>query len=223
MFRGEILCDRDREMMFEFSGLCVRRLNSHLPLRLFLSALQHYLDANVLKEIEKNRLIIGHAAAGFVTGKDRTHIDAEELFEMTKKVDNKFLEKLSTPFFSMEIRYEDFAEVRKKRIAALADMVFDLLRNWQTELNFAEIVKNTFDEKTYREVLGEVLHLYNIETRMLTNSITLHGPAGKVKDLLAERLFEIMEETAEDIAAAYTGRIYSPPAAAIGNFSCRQT
>ena|ERR1700690_521494 len=208
MSSGKVLCDRDREMMLEFSGLCVRRLNRHFSLRLFLSVLQHFLDANVLKEIAKNRLIIEHAAAGFKMGKDRTNIDANELFEMTKKVDDEFLKKLTTSLFSIEIRYDDFAEIRKRRIVALINMVFDLLCNWQPDLPFADIVKSTFAEKSYREVLGEVLHLYNTETRMLSGSITLHGPAGKVKDLFAEKLFETMEKTAVDIAAVYTHRVY---------------
>src|ERR1700690_2449977 len=183
MSSGKVLCDRDREMMLEFSGLCVMRLNKHLSLRLFLSVLQHFIDANVLKEIAKNRLIIEHAAAGFKMGKDRMNIDTNELFEMTKKVDNEFMKKLSTPLLSIEIRYDDFAEIRKKRIVSLINMVFDLLCNWQAELSFADIVKSTFAEKSYKEVLGEVLHLYNIETRMLSYSITLHGPARRVKDL----------------------------------------
>lgn len=218
MRRGEELCGRDREMMLDFSGLCVRRLNNHLPLRLFLSILQHFIDANVLKEIAKNRLIIEHAEAGFEMGKDRTKIDANELFEMTKEIDNEFLEKLSTPIFSVEIRYDDFAEIRKKRIVSLINMVFDLLCNWQAELPFADIVKSAFAEKNYRETLGEVLHLYNIETRMLSDSITLHGPAGKVKDFFAEKLFETMEKTAGDVAIAYTRKIYAAPVTAIDKF-----
>jgi len=93
MNKVDVLCDMDREMMLEFSGLCVRRLNAHLPLKLFLSLFQHFLDANVLKEIEKNRLIIEHAAAGFERGRNSAGMDVNELFEITKKVDKEFLNK----------------------------------------------------------------------------------------------------------------------------------
>jgi hypothetical protein len=222
MSRGRILYERDREMMLEFSGLCVKRLNSHLPLRFFLSVLQHFIDANVHKEIAKNRLVIEHAAAGFEMGKERTNIDADGLFEMTKKIDHEFLNKLATPLFSIQIRHDDFADIRKKRIVSLINMVYDLLCNWQAELPFDSIVQRTFAEKRYMEVIGEVLHLYNIETRMLSHSITLHGPAGKVKDLFAEKLFETMEKTAGDIAAAYTRKVYVAPVTAVDRFSCRQ-
>lgn len=150
MTRVDILCDTDREMMLEFSSLCVGHLNNHLPLKMFLSLFQHFLDANVLKEIEKDRLIIEHAAAAFERGEGRTAVSADEVFEMTKKVDRSFIKMLSTPLFSMELRYDDFAEVRKKRIVSFSGMVFNLLENWDDGLSFADVVKRTFGEEDYR-------------------------------------------------------------------------
>ena len=185
MSKIDVLCDTDREMMLEFSRLCVNRLNNFLPLKLFLSPFQHFLDANVLKEIEKDRLIIEHAAAHFETGRNRDDMNLNDIFEMTKKVDDEFVNKLSNPLFSLGIRYDDFADIRKTRIAAIVNMVFDLLPNWQDKVPFPFIVKTTFTEEGYLKVLREVLHLYNVETRMLSNSFTFHGPAGKVKELFA--------------------------------------
>jgi hypothetical protein len=206
--RVDVLCGNDREMMFEFSRLCVRRLNNHLPLRIFLSVFQHFLDANVLKEIEKDRLIIEYAAAAFEKGEGREDSDVNEIFEMTKKVDDEFVRKLTPALLSIEIRYKDFEEIRKRRIKALLNMTFDLLKNWQDEIPCAEVVKSTFPEKSFKEVLGQILHLYNLETRMLSNSISFHGPAGRIKDLFAEKLFATMEKTAGEIAVEYTRRIY---------------
>jgi hypothetical protein len=203
------LCDNDKEMMMEFSRLCVKRLNNHLPLKLVLSPFQHFLDANVLKEIEKDRIIIEYAAAAFDRGTDRTDVNVAVLFEMTKQVDREFIKKLSNPFFSLEVRYDDVAEIRKRRIVSFVNMVFELLRHWQDALPFRAVVKRVYTAESYREVLGEVLNLYNIETRMLNNSITFHGPAGKVKDLFAEKLFAAMGKTAEDITVAYTRKIFA--------------
>jgi len=207
--KAEILCNNDREIMSEFSRLCLKRLDSYLPLKLFLSVFQHFYDANVLKEVEKNRLIIMHATAAFNKGQDRGEIDVTELFEITKGVDHEFVKKVSNPFFSLSIRYEDFAEVRKKRIDSSITMVFELLSNWQDELPFADNVKSTYEERMYREVISEMLHLYNLETRMLSNSITLRGPAAKAKDKFAEKLFTTMEKTAKDIATIYTLKVYA--------------
>jgi hypothetical protein len=208
MSKVDALCDTDREMMLEFSRLCVSSLNNYLPLKLFLASFQHFLDANVLKEIEKDRLIIKHAAANFEQGIGNNDLDINDIFEMTIRIDDEFVKKLSNPLFSVVIRYDDFAEVRKKRIAAFVYMVFDLLRNWHDETPFPHIVKTTFAEESYRKVLKEILHLYNVETKMLSNSFTFHGPAGMVKDFFAERLFSTMEKTAGEIALEYTRRVY---------------
>lgn len=208
MSKVDVLCDTDREMMLEFSRLCVSRLNNFLPLKLFLSPFQCFLDANVFKEIEKDRLIIEHAAAHFERGRNRDDMDVNDIFKMTIKVDDEFVNKLSNPLFSVVIRYDDFAEVRKKRIAAFVNMVFDLLHNWQDGVPFPHIVKNTFDEDIYRDVLKEVLHLYNVETKMLSNSFTFHGPAGKVKELFEDRLFTTMEKTAGEIALEYSRKVF---------------
>lgn len=204
----EALCTADREMMLEFSARCMNRLNNHLPLRLLLAPFQPFLDANVLKEIEKNQLIIKHAAVAFKGNMDSAGINIDSLFEMTKKIDEQFLRKLSHPFFSLEIRYDDFAEIRKKRIASFITMSFNLLNNWDDRSSFPEIVRKTFSETRYREVLGEVLHLYNVETRMLSCSSTLTGPAGRAKDFCAEKLFATMENTAREIAIAYARNIF---------------
>ncbi len=85
------------------------------------------------------------------------------------------------------------------------------------------VVKTTFKEESYREVLREVLHLYNVETKMLSNSFTFHGPAGKVKDLFAERLFTTMEKTAGEIALVYTHRVYADKGGSFVNPTSQHT
>jgi hypothetical protein len=222
MNKVDILCGTDREMMLEFSRLCVGQLNNHLPLKIFLSLFQHFLDANVLKEIEKDRLIIEHAAAAFERGNGKAVINADEVFEMTKKTDHEFIKKLSNPLISIKLRYDDFAEIRKRRIASFSGMVFNLLGNWNDGLSFTDVVKHTFGEESYRRVLSELLHLYNIETRLLSKSITFHGPAGKARDLFAEKLFAIMEKAAGDISMKYARRIYEEGACLCVDTGSRQ-
>lgn len=209
MRKTEILCDKDREMMVAFSKRCLKQLDRHLALRLFLSLVQDFLDANVMKELKKNRLVIDHAATAFNHGKDRQEIDIGQLFEMTKVIDHEFIRSLRNPVLSLQINHGDLAEVRKKRIKATINMVFDLLGNWQDQLPFADTVKRTYEENVYRGVISEMLHLYNRETKMLNNSVTLHGPAAMAKDLFAYRLFTVMERTAEDIVSVYAREIYA--------------
>jgi hypothetical protein len=204
----EVLCGSDREMMLEFSRLCINRLRNHLPLRLFFTLFEGFFEANVLKEIEKNRLIIEHAAVWFGKGRDRSEIDVDGLFEITKEIDSEFVRKASSPLISMDIRYEDFAEIRKKRIVSLIRMIYALLQYWQDGVPFSGIVKGAFAENSYRETLGEVLHLYNTETRLLSNSIAVHGPAGRLKTFFANQLMAVMEKTSWDIVDGYARAIY---------------
>jgi hypothetical protein len=213
-----ILCDTDREMMLDFSRLCIARLGNHLPLKLFLSVFQHYFDANVLKEIEKDRLVMEHAAAAFGGGIDRAAVDVNELFEITKRVDHDFINRYSNALFSIRVRYSDFSEIRKKRILSFVDMVFDLLCNWYDGQPFAETVRRTFSEQRYTEILAGILHLYNLETRMLSNSITFNGPAAMLKDLFADKLFGAMESTAGEVAAEYARRAYADGACSYTGF-----
>lgn len=196
-------------MMLEFSTLCMSRLNNHLPLRLFFAPLQPFFNANVHKEIEKDHLVIKHAAAVFETGKSRGEINVDDLFELTKDIDRQFLGKLANPFFSIQIRYDDFAEIRKKRIDAFVDLAFSLLDTWEAQTSFKQAVKSTFSEASFREVLGEVLHLYNVETRMLSKSATFTDPAGRVKELFSEKLFTTMEKTARDISTVYARKTFT--------------
>jgi hypothetical protein len=199
-------------MMMDFSRRCVARLNSHPPLKLFLSPFQGLLDANVRKEIEKDHLVMQYASAAFEKGSSRSDIDLEGLFESTKKIDTAFVSKFSNPFISIRIRHDDFAEIRKKRISAFVDMVFDLLGNWQEQSAFPHIIRQTYTEESYRSVLSRILHLYNVETKLLGNSITGRGPAAIITGVFAEKLFSTMELLSGEIAADYAQRIFAGPA-----------
>ncbi|MDA8083138.1 MAG: hypothetical protein M0024_05725 [Nitrospiraceae bacterium] len=212
----DVLCGTDREMMLDFSSLCLKRLNSHLPLRLFLSPFRPFLDANVHKEIEKDRLIIEHAAEGFGKEGPRPDRHVERLFEMTKEVDAEFLKKWSGPFLSIEIRYDDVAAVRKQRIRAFSDMVHDLLSHWDEELSFSGIVKKTYTQNDYKETLGQLLHLYTVETKLLGGSLVAPGPAGALKAIFSGRVFSIMEEAACEVADMHARRAYMDGGGATG-------
>jgi len=209
MSKVEALCDSDREMMMAFSSRCVERLNSHAPLKFFLSPFKGLLDANVRKETAKDRMVIEHAAAAFEKGSARSGIDLDLLFESTKKIDSDFVRKFSSPFVAINIRHDDFADIRKKRIRSFIDMVFDLLENWPDGAHLPHIVQKTYTEEGYRAVLSEILHLYNVETRLLGNSITGRGPAAAITGLFAEKLFSTMEKLALELAEDYSRRAFA--------------
>jgi len=207
---ADILCIRHSEMMHEFSRRCINRLEGLGAFRLFISPFQHFLEANVMKEIEKDALIIGYAAASFEAG--RGAVEVEVVFERTKDVDRAFLEKLPVPF-RLNVRYDDFKEIRKQRIAALMSFVGELVKNQEGSISFPDLLKKTFTESRFREIIFDMFHLYNLETRMVGNSIALPPPARRVKDALVAKLFAEMEQAARDIADEYVHKIYNGAAA----------
>ncbi len=206
--RTDVLCDNDRQLMSDFNVRSIELLGTGGPLKNFLFLFKRFFRANLEKELAKNRLVIDAAVSAFEKGKRRNDIDVNALFGMTKEIDRDFVENVSTPFFTIRIRYEDFEIIRKKRISSCIGMVFDLLGNWDRDLPFSAVVRKTYDRTGWRDVVGEQLHLYNIETKMLGNSITINGPAGKLKDLFSEKLFGIMETAAHDITDKYSSKVY---------------
>lgn len=208
MSKIDVLCNVDREMMLLFSRQSVARLDASFPFRLVLVPLQRFFDANVHKEIEKDRLFIEHAAAEFEKGHTRSDIDLNSLFEMTKKIDSAFLKSLSNPLCPLEVRYDNLAEIRKTRMRSFINMVFDLLGNWHDASPLAVVVKQTYAEERYRDLLHEILHLYNVETRLLGSAFTFPVPTGRMKDLVAEKLFAAMEKTAREVSCAYARGVF---------------
>ncbi|MBA4373976.1 MAG: hypothetical protein C0402_14090 [Thermodesulfovibrio sp.] len=208
MSRVSALCEADSEMMMDFSSRCVERLSSHAPLKLFLSPFKGLLDANVRKEIAKDRMVMEYASSVFEKGNNRTAVDLEGLFESTKKIDSEFVKKFSNPFLSIRIRHDDFADIRKQRISAFIEMVFELLGNWQEGTPFPHIVRQTYTKEGYRTVLSEILHLYNVETKLLGNSITGRGPTAIMTGVFADKLFSTMEILAGEIAEDYSRRTF---------------
>jgi len=203
-----MLCKADRTLMHDFSGRCLDHLNQNRPFRLFLTPFHRFLEANVLKEIEKDRFIIEYAVRAFDAGDCEGAVHREEIFEKTKEVDAEFIRRVSVPLLSIKVCYDEIAHIRKGRIASLFRMVSDLLRNWEESISFPAMVRKTFTPEGYAGAIIEMLHLYNLETKTLSNSIKLPPPAGRAKDHLTAALFAIMETTAREIVADYSDKIY---------------
>src|SRR5208283_2311440 len=133
------------------------------PLQIF----KKRMDINVRKEVEKDRLIVEHASAAFHRGGEIGSAYVDEVFEKTKDVDREYIRKLSLPMVSIEVRYEDFADIRKQRIGSLSRAVCSMLSAWDASESFENAVKKTFSAGQFQETIGEILHLYNLETMKL--------------------------------------------------------
>ena len=208
MDKVTVLCDKDRAMMYDYSRRSLDRIDRHSSRLISLPFFSAYLDANVKKEVEKDRLIIEEAAEAYKAGRPACDLDLEDIFEKTKQVDRAFLGNLLIPSFSFSLRYSDFADIRIQRIWLISRTVYNLLGHWRDTSSFADAVRNAYTGKKFKEILAEILHLYNQETRMLSKSIRLFSPFNKAVSTYVETLYQAMEETSETVADIYTKKIF---------------
>lgn len=206
MDRISILCDKDRGMLREFSQRSIDRIQGSPLLSLTLSFFSTYQDANVRKEVEKDRLIIKETARAFEAGRPVCDLDLEDIFEKTKTVDKAFLDSLMIPPFSISVRYSDIADIRIQRIWRISRAVYVLLGNWPDSASFIDCVRTAYTEKEFKALLLEVLHLYTLETRMLGDAI--RSPFHKAIHAYSEALFQAMEHTREELSQTYSAKIF---------------
>jgi len=217
MDKVTVLCDKDRDMMYEFSRRSLDRVSGRSPLLISLPFFSAYMEANVKKEVEKDRLIIEEAAQAYMAGRPACDLDLEDIFEKTKQVDKAFINNLLIPSFSLSLRYSDFADIRIQRIWRISRTVFALLANWRDTASFTDAARKAYTGEAFKEILAEILHLYNEETRMLSKSIRLFSPFSKAVSSYVETLFQAMEATTEDMADVYTKKIYGDKIVYAGN------
>jgi hypothetical protein len=208
MDKVSILCSKDKRMMEDFSTRCIDQLKHHAVFRIFSGLFSGYMDENVRKEIEKDRFIIENAARHFKSDCKLEDIDTHAIFEKTKEIDRTFLKKLSILPIFIDIRYNDIENIRIERIRLMSKVFYELLNNWKDAGTFEEIVKNTYTKVDFKEIIGLMLHLYNLETKMLSNFLILHHPASKISNLFVETLFNTMENIKDHLADEITSSIF---------------
>jgi hypothetical protein len=206
MDRVRILADKNSTMMHEFSRRSLAEIHVGSFLSFALPVFSRYLEANVEKEVEKDRLIIGEAAQALHAGRPACDLDLEDIFEKTKIIDKKFLDSLSIPSFSISIRYSDFADIRIQRIWRIARTVYELLDNWSEGTLFDDAIRTAYRESEFRHILDEILQLYSLETRMLGDAI--RSPFHKSILAYLTSLFDAMETVREGLAATYAKNIF---------------
>jgi hypothetical protein len=203
-----ILCDKDNDFLHDYSRRCIERLTGRSLLSVAFPFLSAYLEANIKKETDKDRLIIEHAAEALAAGKEPGDVNVDDIFEKTKIVDKAFVHGLLVPSFSIQVRYEDIADIRKKRIVQIAKSAGEILRAWGAAGSFSEVVQRIYTEQQFRHILQDILHLYNLETKELNNSIKFFSPFNRAIGMFAENVFETMESVSVQMYDEYTEKLY---------------
>jgi len=208
MDKTAILCAKDRDILHDFSGRCLDRLPGTGVLCLPIPFLRTYLNANVEKESDKDRLVIVYTAACCKEGRACSASDVDALFEQTKEVDRVFLRKVMVPSLSLSVRYEEIAPLRKARIARLTRMIYDLLTHWNGDVPVENAVRAAYAEQDFRSGIAELFHYYNEETRMLSESIRLFGPLQFALNSFAGTLFGTMDTVAKGMIDSCVRTVY---------------
>lgn len=208
MNKTGILCSKDSDILHDFSKRCVDRLLNGLIAGMPLPFFRTYMMANVEKEVNKDCIIIEYVAFHYHDGSRCSDYDIEELFDLTKQVDKDFLRKVTIPSLSIKIRYEDIASIRKARIDLVSKVVRALLDSWKGDDPIEDAVRSAYGPLEFREVMTGILHLYNLETKNLGNSINLFGPLRMAVSAFTETLYRTMEEVMTEMVDAYVKALY---------------
>lgn len=195
-------------MLTEFSRRALAHLTGRSLDALPLPFVTEYMNANVMKEVEKDRIIIEHAVAAFTAGTSVEELAVDDIFELTRTVDRTFVKGLLIPSLVIKVRYEDIADIRKKRIRCLSKAVFNLMGNWADSLSFETRIRQAYSEQEFKATISEILYLYNHETRALSNSINFLNPFSTAIKFFAETLFDAMEAAAKELTADCTTKIF---------------
>jgi len=203
MNKTNVLCDKDRAMLTAFS----KRTLAHLTVRM-LPFVTDYMNTNVMKEVEKDRIIIEHAVAAFMADTSVDEPEIDDIFEQTKTVDRAFVKGLMIPSMAIKVRHEDIEDIRKARIRCLSKAVFRVLGNWPDSLEFEAGIRQAYSEQEFKATLAEILHLYNQETRALSSSINFLDPFSTAMKFFAGAIFDSMETAAKELTEECTTTIF---------------
>ncbi len=201
--RVAVVCRQDRALLRAFSRRAVRQLEEHRRLiRLLRPFLSVFMDANVRKETEKDRLIIEYGALLFAGVRAVTADEARALFERTKVVDRAFLRRLKRLPVAVHVDYDAIAPVRVRRIELILKEVGHLFRRWDRDVGFEEAVQRTYTRSDFHQILDTVLHLYNLETRIICRSVRMPTVPAPVVRTASENLFIVLQDVAAAVVEA---------------------
>lgn len=208
MDKVSLLCAMDRYMLEEFSRRTTQGLKQHTLFRMMLGPLRSFLDINVNKEVEKDRQVILHAASLVQAGKYPTQQDIQHLLGLARNIDQAFLQQVMVLPIDLNIHYQDIEPIRQQRIQSLLHESHQLFRQWQTMTCLRNALAMMYDTPQFAKLLFDVLHLYSLETKLLSHSVRLPGLIAFARESLTQTLYLVMESVARQLSQELAGRLY---------------
>ena len=208
MDKVSLLCAMDRHMLEEFSRRTTQRLKQHTLFRLMLGPLQSFLEINVNKEVEKDRQVILHAASLVQDEKFPTQQDVQHLLSLARDIDRVFLQQAAIFPANIAIDYQDIDPLRQQRIQCLLNESHQLLRQWQTMTCLRNALAVLYDTEQFRKLLFDILNLYTLETKMLSQSVRMPAVLSFASESLTQTVHVVMESVARQLSEELSGRLF---------------
>jgi len=195
-------------MMEEFSKRTTENLNDYKLFNLMLPTFKSFLSVNLEKEVEKDSLVINFAASAEATGRPPDQSGIRQLLLKAREIDQVFVQKTSIFPITINIRYHDIERFRQQRIELQLNEAYQLFTQWKYPSSLRATITELHTRKQFRSLLSEVLHLYSLETQMLSNSIQIPRILSLARDSLGQMLYNSMERSIVGIATDFSEKIY---------------
>ncbi len=208
MNRKKILTEVLESILKEFSDKSIEELNKKPSLKIMLQVGSQFIEDNVRKEIEKDKIVIEMTLKAMEEHNSMKK-NIKRICERVKEIDKDFFEKIKHLPFSIEINYDEVCEVREERITELSELIKDIIRNWKYDISFEDAVKKSHTPQRFKERLENILYLYSVETKLIGKHLKLCFPLNTVKDLFVKNLFSIMKDLSSSIAKGWMEKIYN--------------
>lgn len=208
MNRASALAIWNRKVLLEYSRRTTEALRTSMPLRLALPRLELFLDLNVAKEARKDALIIGHAAMALLSETPPGDETRRQIFETTKEIDRDFLARVAGLPVGIVIRYEAIAPIRMQRIECLLAASRHILYAWRQTRSGRAALQSAYSLDEFEALIRELLHLYALETQVLSRSLRLPKLLVPLRELLAQNVYRIMNNTAGQLSSELSGIVY---------------
>ena len=206
MDKVRILSAMSGAMMQEFSARTAARLGDYTLFSLLLPVFRAFLDINVRKEIEKDRLVIACAAQR--AGSAPQEADIQRLLQQAREIDQKFLQQAAVFPVNIHIEYRDIEQIRRRRIARQLEAAGRLFAQWHQTPRFRVAVARLYSRAEFESLLRAILELYSAETKMLSRSVHMPRIFNIARDSLSETVHTVMVGVAEGLAGELTRKVY---------------
>ena len=177
-------------------------------MRIALPHIEPILARNVGKEQQKDALVIRRAGAMLAEGRQVDRDVMRELLDATKDIDRRFLAQVGTLPIRIVVPYDEIAPIRMRRMERLFDAASRILGAWRSGPRLRAAVQESYPREELERLLGDLLRLYAVETRVLSRAVKLPALIVPLREHIAQSLYEIMNDVSKRLAGELSGAVF---------------